>query len=218
MGDRSGVGLVELAVLETLGALVGGRPRAYVQTAAVVAGTEERIGLGPRYGYEVLTDLVRPWIMPIRLVAGQGNFGDRSSPDSAEPEYTSCRPSHVGQLVLDAEAHRLPPVPVGLINGTAYRGGTLPPLEPFRVLAALDQLLEDRPVADTELLRIAGPPYPVTEGELTGNLDGLIKGATGRHPADQPDHHHRRPRPRARCGGATRSARVDWKRNILSSA
>jgi hypothetical protein len=176
MGDRSGVGLVDLAVLETLGALTGGRPRAYVPTAAVVTGIEERIGLGPQYGYEVLTDLVRPWIMPIRLVAGQGNFGDRSSPNSAEPEDAWCRPSQVGQLVLDTEAHRLPPVPVGLINGSTYRGGIRPPLEPFRVLAALDRLLEDRLVADAELLRIAGPPYPVTGCELTGNLDALIKG------------------------------------------
>jgi hypothetical protein len=176
MGDRSGVGRVDLTVLETLVALTGGRPRAYVPVAAAVAGTEERIGLGPRYGYEVLTDLVRPWIMPIRLVAGQGNFGDRSSPNSAEPEYMWCRPSHVGQLVLDTEAHRLPPVPLGLINGSTYRGGTRPPLEPFRVLAALDRLLKDRLVADAELLRIAGPPYPVTGCELTGNLDALIKG------------------------------------------
>lgn len=92
MGDRSGVGLVELAVLETLGALTGGRPRAYVQTAEAVAGTEERIGLGPRYGYEVLTGLVQPWIMPIRLVAGHGNFGDRSSPTRPSPSTPRAAP------------------------------------------------------------------------------------------------------------------------------
>ena len=63
-----------------------------------------------------------------------------------------------------------------MINGTAYRGGTLPPLEPFHVLAALGRLLEDRPVADAELLRIVGPPDPMIGGELTGNLDALIKG------------------------------------------
>jgi DNA gyrase/topoisomerase IV subunit A len=117
--------------------------------------------------------------MPIRLVAGWGNFGDRSFPDPAEPEYTRCRPSHVGQLVLDAEAHRLAPVPVGLINGTAYGGGTQPPLEPFQVLAALQRLLEGRRVADAEVLRIVGPPYPVTGCDLTGNLDALIKGRRG---------------------------------------
>jgi hypothetical protein len=94
----------------------------------------------------------------------------------AGPEDTRCRPSHAGQLALDAEAGRLAPVPAGLINGTAYGGGTQPPLEPFRVLAALRRLLEDRQVADTEVLRIVGPPYPVTGCELTGDLDALIKG------------------------------------------
>ena len=176
MGDRGGVGLVELADLETLEALTGRRPRAYVTSAEAVSGIEARIGLRPRYGYEVLTDLIQPWITPIRLVAGQGNFGDRDCHDRAEPEDTRCRPSHVGQLVLDDEAHRLASVPAGLINGTVYGGGTRPPLEPFRVLAALRRLLEDRLVADAELLRIVGPPDPVTGCELTGNLDALAKG------------------------------------------
>ena len=175
MGDRSGVGLVELAVLETLEALTAGRPRAYATSAEVVSEIEARIGLRPRYGYEVLIDLIRPWITPIRLVAGWGNFGDRDS-DPAEPKDTRCRPSHVGQLVLDAEAHRLAPVPVGLINGTVYGGGTQPPLDPFRVLAALRRLLEGRRVTDAEVHRIVGPPDPVTGCELTGNLDALAKG------------------------------------------
>jgi hypothetical protein len=176
MSDRSGVGLVELAVLETMEALTAGRPRTYVRSAEAVAGVEERIGLRPQYGYEVLTDLVRPWIMPVRLVAGWGNFGNREFPDPAEPEDTRCRPSQVGRLVLDAEAHRLAPVPVGLINGTSYSGGTQPPLEPFRVLAALGRLAEDRQVADAELLRIVGLPYSVTDCDLTGNMDALRKG------------------------------------------
>jgi hypothetical protein len=176
MGDRSGVGLVELTVLETLEALTARRPRAYVTSSEVVSAVEESVGLRPRYGYEVLADMVRPWIMPIRLLAGWGNFGDRDFPDPAEPEDTRCRPSHVGQLVLDAEAHRLAPVPVGLINGTAYGGGTQPPMEPFRVLAALRRLLEDTRVADAEVLRIVGPPYPVTGCDLSGDLDALMKG------------------------------------------
>ena len=89
MSDRSGVGLASLAVLETLETLTAGRPRAYVTSAEAVAGIEKRAGLRSRYGYEVLTDLVRPWIMPVRLVAAWGNFGDRSFPGPAEPEYTS---------------------------------------------------------------------------------------------------------------------------------
>ena len=142
MGDRTGCGLTELAILEALSAATGGRPRAHVVCTKAVAAIEERIGLGPRYGYEVLLDLARPWIVPVPTVSVVGNKGDRDFPEASGPEYTECRPSHAGQIVLDAEARRLAPVPVGVINGTTYRGGMQPPLEPLRVLAALRGLLE----------------------------------------------------------------------------
>ena len=176
MSDRSGAGLVELAVLQELKALTAGRPQAHVPSARALAEIEERIGLGPRYGYQVLADLARPWTIPVRTVSGLGNFGDRDFPEPSEPPYTKCRPSHAGQLILDAEAGRLPPVPVGLINGTTYRGGSQPPLEPFRVLAALRRLLDDPRVSDADLLRVVGPPYSVTGCDLTGDLDALARG------------------------------------------
>jgi hypothetical protein len=176
VSDRSGAGLVELAVLQTLEALTAGRPRAHVSSARALAGIEERIGLGPRYGYELLADLARPWMIPIRTVSGLGNFGDRDFPQPSEPPYTVCRQSHVGQLILDAEARRLAPVPVGLINGTTYRGGTQPSLEPFRVLATLRRLLDHPRTTDADLLRAVGPPYSVTGCDITGDLDALFKG------------------------------------------
>jgi hypothetical protein len=176
VSDRSGVGLAELAVLQTLEALTVGRPQAHVSSARAVAGIEERIGLGPKYGYDLLADLARPWMIPIRTVSGLGNFGDREFPEPSEPPYTQCRQSHVGQLILDAEARRLAPVPVGVINGTSYRGGTQPPLEPFRVLAALRRLLDHPRMANADLIRAVGLPYSVTGCDITGDLDALIKG------------------------------------------
>jgi hypothetical protein len=176
VSDRTGSGLVELAILETLSAATGGRPQAHVVSTKAVAGIEERIGLGPRYGYEVLLDLARPWIVPMPTVSVAGNKGDRDFPEAAGPEYTECRPSHTGQLVLDAEAHRLAPVPVGIINGTTYRGGMQPPLEPFRVLAALRRLLEDPRVSDSDVLGIVGLPYSTADCQVTGDLDALVKG------------------------------------------
>jgi hypothetical protein len=143
---------------------------------ARLAGIEERIGLGPRYGYEMLMDLARPWIVPVPTVIVMGNKGDRDFPEAAGPEYTECRPSHAGQSVLDAEAHRLAPIPVGIINGTTYRGGMQPPLEPLRVLAALRRLLADPHAPDSDVLAIAGRPYSTAGCELTGDLDVLIKG------------------------------------------
>lgn len=176
MSDRTGSGLAELAILEALSAATGGRPRAHVVCTKALAGIEQRIGLGPRYGYEVLLDLARPWIIPLPTVSVVGNKGDRDFPEAAGPEYTECRPSHVGQLVLDAEAHRLAPVPVGIINGTTYRGGMQPPLEPLRALAALRRLLEDPRAPDSDVLGIVSRPYSTAGCEVTGDLDTLMKG------------------------------------------
>jgi hypothetical protein len=176
VGDRSGCAPVDLAVLGALDAATAGRPRSYVRSARALAGIEERIGLGPRYAYEVLLDLARPWVIPVRAVVAMGNIGDRSFPAAAGPGYTACRPSYAGQLALDAEAGQLAPVPLGLINGTTYRGGTQPALEPFRALAALRRVLDDPGVPDAEVISLAGPPYSVTGCVITGNIAALMRG------------------------------------------
>ena len=176
MSDRTGSGLVELAVLEAVGAATAGRPRAYVVCTKVLAAIEESVGLGPRYGYEVLLDLARPWVIPLPMVTIGGNKGDRDFPEPAAPAHTECRLSHAGQLVLDVEAHRLAPIPVGIINGTTYRGGKRPPLEPFRVLAAVRKLLNDPEVPDSDVLAAIGPPYSTTGCDLTGDLTALMTG------------------------------------------
>jgi hypothetical protein len=75
VSDRTESGLVELAVLEAVGAATAGRPRAYVVCTKAVAATEESIGLGPRYGYEVLLDMARPWIIPVPMVTVEGQQG-----------------------------------------------------------------------------------------------------------------------------------------------
>jgi hypothetical protein len=176
LSDRSGCSLIELTMLDVLDDKTAGRPRAHVQSAKALNGIDDRIGLGPRYAYEPLLDLARPWITPVPLVAVEGNPGDRSGNSSADPEYTRCRPSRTGRLVLEAEAHRLAPVPIGLINGTTYRGGTRPPLEPFAVLAALRGLLEDPGIPDGELVSVTGPPWSGTDCDLTGDLAALARG------------------------------------------
>jgi hypothetical protein len=138
---------------------------------------EGRIGLGPRYGYEVLVDLARPWVVPVLLVAAQGNIGDRTFPEPMWPDHTQCRPSQAGRLVLDAEARRRAPVPVGLINGSGYRGGPRPPLDPFAVLAALRRLLADPETPDGELLDLVGPPWSGGGCTVTGDLGALARGS-----------------------------------------
>ncbi len=135
---------------------------------------EERTGLGPRYAYDVLLDLARPWMIAVPTI--EGNIGDRQWPGASEPRYVECRASRAGQAVLDAEARRIAPVPAGLINGTAYRGGTQPPLEPSRVIAALRHLLDHPRASDSDILAIAGPPWSVSGCTVTGDLDALAAG------------------------------------------
>lgn len=101
MSDRSGCGVVELAVLESLAELTGsGKRKVFVETSKVLGTIEAKIGLGPNYSYRVLVDLTRPWLTTARLVAFRGDGGDRMFPEPAEPGYTECRQSQVGQLVL----------------------------------------------------------------------------------------------------------------------
>ena len=83
MGERSGVGLVECAILEALDALGAQPGRRHRRNARVLAVVEDRIGLAPGYAYQVLLDLARPWTMPLSLVDRQGNFGSRGNDPAA---------------------------------------------------------------------------------------------------------------------------------------
>lgn len=88
----------------------------------MAAVEEERIGLGPRYGSQVLIDLAQHWKVPCRI----GNFGSRDFDPPAADRYTEICQSHDGQLVPDTEALRLVLVRVGLINGMVYRSSSQP--------------------------------------------------------------------------------------------
>jgi hypothetical protein len=172
---RSGTGPIELAILQAAGSQAAASSYPYIGCAHLLPVIERNTGLGPRYAYEALLDLTRPWGIPVPLISVQGNIGDRDFPALA-PRYTECRPSHAGRVILDAEASRLGPVPVGLINGSHYRGGTQPPLEPARVITALRQLIEHPDTPDRDILDLAGPPYSVTGCAITGDLDALNAG------------------------------------------
>ena len=172
--DRSGCGPIDLAVLAAIETCGAGQPDRYALGSQVLSLIEERTGLGPRYAYNVLLDLARRWMIAVPLI--EGNIGARQWPGDSEPQHIECRASRAGQAVLDAEARRSPPVPAGLINGTAYRGGIQPPLEPSRGLAALRHLLDHPDASDADILAIAGPPWPVSDCSVTADLDALAAG------------------------------------------
>lgn len=187
MSERSGLGLTELAVLDALDVLTSGRPRAFPSCAKVLGEVDRRIGLGSRYGYDLLLDLARPWTVPVRLVAFRGNYGEPGDGFSAAgPAYTGCRLSRAAEVELAAERHQLAPVPIGLITGTRYRStarppwdsseATQPPLEAVRVLTALRSLVQDPGLSDPDIVDLVGPPDFLTDCDVSGDLPALAEG------------------------------------------
>jgi hypothetical protein len=176
MGERSGAGLVECAILEALDSL-GARPgRGYRTSTKVLAAVEDRIGLAPGYAYEVLADLARPWMMPVNLVRWQGNYGGRDDDPPSEPRYTGAGLSRAGQVALAAERGQLAPVPIGLINGSTYRNGTRPPFRPEAIIAALRQVIRWPRTSGKDLTGIIGPPCFLNGCTVTGDFDALAAG------------------------------------------
>jgi hypothetical protein len=176
VGQRSGLGLVEVTILDALaaaGAAPGGQ---FVTSARVLAAVEERIGLAPGYGYQVLIDLALAWRVPVPLVNGCGNFGGRDGDPPANWRYTEVRLSPAGQVVLAAERGEIAPVPVGLINGSTHQGGTRPPFRPAAVIDAIRQVAAQPTITGGEITAIVGAPDFMTGCAVTGDLDGLAAG------------------------------------------
>ena len=138
LSPRTGLGLVETALLDVVAG--AGRRR----SDRVLGALEREHGIGPRYGYEVLTDLVVPWRLHLPLLEGRGNLGSQYGDPPADATYTEVQLSAVGALAVAAERGELGPVPLGLIEGSLYRGGGVPPFDPGRVIAALQRAVAGR--------------------------------------------------------------------------
>lgn len=174
MSERSGLGIIEIAVLDTLDRL-GAIPGAEgVKSEAVLGQLERSFGIGPRYGYGVLCDLAQWWMVPLRLIDIVGNAGSLDSPP-AGPSYTEARLSPTGALVVAAEREDGPPVPIRLINGNTYSGGSRPPFDGARLVRAITRLGKP-PVADSELIHLVGAPAFPTGCEVSGPVDRLVDG------------------------------------------
>lgn len=170
MSERTGLGLVELAVLEAV------EVTGFRTSARAVAEVEEHIGLAPGYAYDVLVDLVRPWTMPVHLVEGQGNFGSRGDDPPADFEYTEARITRAGRVALAAERGETAPVPIGLINGNTYRRGLRPPFRPRAVIDAIREVIKRPEVTDEELTGLVGLPSFMTRCTVAGDLAALTAG------------------------------------------
>jgi len=176
MGQRSGVGLVELAILENLDARrawPGWRP---ARCLKVLAALEDDLGLARGYAYQVLIDMALPWKLRVPLVEGQGNFGGRGNDPPASPSYTEARLSPAGQIALAAERGQIAPVPIGLINGNTHRQGTRPPFRPAAVIDAIRQVLARPRLPAGQITDLVGPPDFITGCAVTGDLAALAAG------------------------------------------
>jgi DNA gyrase/topoisomerase IV subunit A len=170
MSERTGLGIVEIAVLE---ALESGH---YLKCSRALARLEERIGLAADYAYDVLVDLARPWTMPVNLVQGQGNFGSRGNDPAANFRYTEARITRAGRVALAAERGELAAVPIGLINGNTYGAGLRPPFRPRAVIDTVREVIERPRMPDKELTAAVGMPCFPAGCIVTGSLATLAAG------------------------------------------
>ncbi len=170
MSERTGLGVVEIALLEAL------ETTAFLRCDKALARVEERIGLAPGYAYEVLVDLARPWTMPVQLIQGQGNFGSRGNDPPANFRYTEAGITAAGRAALAAERGEMAPVPIAVINGNTYREGLRPPFRPDAIIGAVREVIGRPDATDPELTAMVGLPYFLTGCTVTGDLTELAAG------------------------------------------
>ena len=176
MTERTGLGPLEVALLRSVEAVCGDSGD-YVPTARVLDRLERVERVGPSYGLLGLQDLGVWWRVPVRLFDLDGNWGSVEGDPMAEALYTKVRLSPAGALALAAEREEVGPVPVGLLNGSLYRGGRVPPLDPAPTLRLLFDLVEGRPLPGRAFDRLVRFP---TGGTVAGDFDSLYDGRVAR--------------------------------------
>jgi hypothetical protein len=147
---------------------------AFVVSTAVLDDIQADIGLGPRYAYELLLDLGRPWSIQVPLVEFRGNTGFPSIP-AAPADETELTLTPIGALAVEALARRDLALPLGFIEGNLYARGYQPALEAEAVLDAVEQIL-DRDVSDEDIMMRAGKIFFPTGCSFDGDLAGIWSG------------------------------------------
>lgn len=162
MTELTGLPTKEVGLLRVIRQTAGS---GMARTRDVLSAVDRAGVMGPRAAQQTLIDLIAPWRRHLPLVRGDGNWGSQEGDPPADPEYTEVGLTRYGELALAAEEGSIGPVPLGLIDGSWYRGGQHPPYDPRAVL----QALQHRDAAG--LL-----PAPPTGGRVSGNLTDLAAG------------------------------------------
>ena len=180
MSDRTGLGVLEIAALRATSGL-NGVGNAFTSSAQVLDVLAVD-GLGPDYLYPVLQDLAVPWKRHLTLLEVQGNFGSPGSDPAADARYTEVRLSPIGRLALRSERGEVGPVPLDLIDGTAYCGGRVPPFSPIGIASTLSLLVArgDDAFSAAEADTLIGGPMVPTGAVIDGGVMALLRGEPAR--------------------------------------
>lgn len=163
MSARTGLGAVDVALLRAVDLLAADEHARCSDVLAAAAATD---GLGPRYAWPVLVDLGVPWQRHVPLVELHGNAGTVLGDPPADAQYVEVRLSAFGELALAAEREEVGPLPLGLVEGSWYADGPVPPFDAERVVGALLAGSTD-----------AGAPSMPAGGRVVGDVEALLAGA-----------------------------------------
>jgi hypothetical protein len=175
MSDATGLGPIEVAVLDSFAAVGALTAGPYVKSQRILELLYDRHRIGPRVGYRVICDMARADVSHLRLVDFNGNHGTCDfSP--ASPRYTEARLTPLGAAAAAAERGELGGLPIGLINGTTHVDGPEPPLDPSRTISALRAAWAG--AADADLIGVVGLPVFATGCSVEGDLECFAAGST----------------------------------------
>jgi hypothetical protein len=207
----------------------------------VLTAVADRGVCGPADAWAVIRRLEAPWLVPMPLVNGQGDFGTMYHA-GASPAFVECRLTHAGEVAVRSARDLLPPMPVGLINGDlhavlgvdfdlwrdddseAHPLMARPGFTPERLGAALERLLHEPAVADDELLDLAGAPWlgpfepPVVSFDELVTTGRQTLTLTPRSGLEEDGWSHARGRLTLHLGAPLAQVLRDWVRGAVSDA
>lgn len=158
MGEATGLGLVDVALLEAVDGLTAYQKKKRVRTDRLLEAVEDVTGVASDEAYRVVQRLVQPWHSWLSPLIGDGNFGSEQGDPASASEYTEVRLSPLGVAALAAERGASPALPIGLCNGSLAHGGKRPPFSPYDVVACLRALIADPAMTDRALRTLLPRP------------------------------------------------------------
>ena len=171
--SRTGLDPIEQAALSTMLQL-GCTPDApHLKTARVLDTVAQDYGYAADDVHRRILQLSQPWVTVLRTIDFHGNVGSRTF-EAASPRYTEVRLTALGLACAGAEMDAGPPLPVGLVHGDLWKGGTWPPLDPHRLIAGL-RAHRSGGTAD-EVLALVGPPSFPAGCMVDGDVRALHAG------------------------------------------